>query len=177
VNLNTTGVYVDSSKNKYGCDSVAFLDLRINPIPAAPTITQRKDTLFATTNGDRFQWYKGDTLLKNDTLSYFKTNYIAGFYRVIANKNSCSSPFSSAIKIISNIKVVSTLRIYPNPAASFFTIQVTDPTTVQVLNLLGQVVISQTVSSKTDVNTSMLSNGTYVVLAEGFDATRLVVSK
>jgi len=61
--------------------------------------------------------------------------------------------------------------------SSHFTIEVTCPTTVQVLNALGQLVISQAVEGNSEISTAHLSSGMYTVLAEGYKATSLVVSK
>jgi len=61
--------------------------------------------------------------------------------------------------------------------SSHFTIEVSNPTTVQVLNALGQVVITQKVEGTSEISTAHLSSGMYTVLAEGYKATSLVVSK
>jgi len=71
----------------------------------------------------------------------------------------------------------SSLSIYPNPATSQFTIQVTSPTTVQVLNALGQVVITQKVEGTSEISTAGLALGMYTIIAEGYKASSLVVSK
>lgn len=74
-----------------------------------------------------------------------------------------------------NLKL--SLKIYPNPAASYITIEVKNPTTVQVVNSLGQVVISQAVIGTSEISTASLATGMYTVLAEGYKASILVVSK
>jgi len=74
-------------------------------------------------------------------------------------------------------KFETSLRIFPNPASSHFTIEVTSPTIVQVLNSLGQVVLSQKVSGTSEISTASLASGMYTVLAEGYKASSLVVSK
>jgi hypothetical protein len=70
------------------------------------------------------------------------------------------------------------LNMYPNPAKEQFTVNVDANTTIQVLNALGQVVISQDVESGSNmINTSSLPAGMYTVLAEGYKASSLVVRK
>jgi len=83
----------------------------------------------------------------------------------------------SALPNATKTGISSNLKIYPNPATSHFAIEVTSPTTVQVINSLGQVVISQAVNDISEISTEQLSDGIYTVLTEGFKATNLVVSK
>jgi len=69
------------------------------------------------------------------------------------------------------------LTLYPNPAKGQFFVNVANPTTVQVLNSLGQVVITQKVAGITEINTASLPSGLYTVLAEGYKATSLIITK
>jgi hypothetical protein len=174
--LRTTGTYNYSFANNNGCDSIVTLNLIVSPLPNTPTISQSNDTLFASSNGNHYQWYRNDTLLISDTLSFYKTNFGVGTYKVVSSLNSCSSPFSSLFIGI-RTKVASGLLIYPNPATSHFTIEVINPTTIQILNSLGKVVLSQMVSSTAEINIDSLPSGMYIVYAEGYKTTSLIVSK
>ena len=69
------------------------------------------------------------------------------------------------------------LNVYPNPAKDQFFVNVANPTTLQVLKTLGQVVITQTIDANTAINTTSLPAGVYTLKAEGFKATSLVVTK
>jgi hypothetical protein len=69
------------------------------------------------------------------------------------------------------------LNVYPNPAKDQFFVNVASPIVLQVLNTLGQVVITQTVDANTAINTASLPAGVYTLKAEGFKATSLVVSR
>jgi hypothetical protein len=69
------------------------------------------------------------------------------------------------------------MKIYPNPAQNQFVVEVEKPTKVQVLNSLGQVVMSFDAENKTSVDATLLTSGMYTVLAEGYKATNVVVSR
>jgi len=69
------------------------------------------------------------------------------------------------------------LNVYPNPAKDQFFVNVASPIVLQVLNTLGQVVITQTIDANTAINTASLPASVYTLKAEGFKATSLVVSK
>jgi len=174
--LDAAGSYINLSQSAIGCDSIITLTLTVNPLPTTALITQSHDTLYASSTGTHYQWYRGQTLLIGDTMHYYKTNYRMDSYRVISTLNSCSSPFSLVFTDTKS-RVSNFLKLYPNPANSYFTIEVANSTTVQVLNALGKLVISQKVSGTTQLNTSQLASGMYTVIAEGYKATSLVVSK
>ena len=70
------------------------------------------------------------------------------------------------------------LFIFIFPAASQFTMELDKPSTLQIINDLGQVLLTQKVSEGTStISTASLPSGIYTVLAEGYKATSLVISK
>jgi uncharacterized delta-60 repeat protein len=149
------------------------------PRPVTPTITQSSDTLFATSGDSLYRWFRSGLLFR-ETISNVLTEVTGGdSYRVISRLNGCWSDTSVVYIVLGvNSKVSETLKIYPNPASSQFTIEVTSPTQVQVINALGQVVISQTVDNgKNVINTQSLPSGMYSVLANGYRAQSLVLRK
>lgn len=76
------------------------------------------------------------------------------------------------------------LAVYPNPASDNVTVYLNNPTQntqIQVLNALGQVVISKSnVSDKNELNTESLSKGVYFVRVTNgkeLSTTKLIISK
>jgi len=98
-------------------------------------------------------------------------------YGTLAAPRICRIIGSTGNTYITNNYNKSSIILYPSPANSHFTIEVSTPTTIQVVNSLGQVVLSQAVASTTEISTASLASGMYTVLAEGYKATSLVVSK
>ena len=69
---NTTGIYLDTLKNKKGCDSFIYLHLMVNPI--------QLDTIQDTICANRFKFYNGQNLTS------------PGFYRdTFKNRFGCDS--------------------------------------------------------------------------------------
>jgi len=119
--------------------------------------------------------YLGDgKAILGGSISNARTNNNKAFY--LCKMDSIGLPFDPT-PVEEKIDNSTVIRIYPNPASSHFTIEVSNPTIVQVLNALGQVVITQKVNVTTEINTSMLPSGMYTVLAEGYKASSLVVSR
>ena len=70
--------------------------------------------------------------------------------------------FNSTIVLITNAKA--TIRIYPNPAKSFFTVESKDLQTLQVIDYLGHVLLQRThISAQQMIDTKQLAVGIYVV--------------
>jgi hypothetical protein len=61
----------------------------------------------------------------------------------------------------------STISLYPNPATTTTTITSTEPSSIEIVNVLGEVVYSGTISGKTIVPVEHLKNGTYFVRIAG----------
>ncbi|HKC69320.1 MAG TPA: PKD domain-containing protein, partial [Bacteroidia bacterium] len=98
----------------------------------------------------------------NDSVTYCQTDSI---YRMAYNTSSVMSFVSvksvNATTGINKIQEVE-LALYPNPSNGYFTIQAgAQPQTLQVLDLNGNLVLTQTISGTTVVDASSLTNGVY----------------
>ena len=110
------------------------------------------------------------------------------------NTTNVGQQFGSAnIKGINFIKEITTqvseeklnqISLFPNPASTFFTLNnVVDGTSVNVIDVTGKVVISNSVidSEKTmTIETANLSNGIYIIQLKNNGAVahkKLVISK
>lgn len=64
-----------------------------------------------------------------------------------------------------------TLSIYPNPATSVLNVNAEGYSTIELVNMLGQVVYSANATSNMQVNVSNLDNGVYFVRLNGANGT------
>jgi len=70
------------------------------------------------------------------------------------------------------------LYIHHNPATSQFTVAISTPTTLQITNTLGQILLTEKVDEgSTTISTANLPSGIYTVLAEGYEASSLIIFK
>jgi uncharacterized delta-60 repeat protein len=110
----------------------------------------------------------GNILIGGD-FSTFNNNTVYGVCRLLGSTDTTSTSFRYNKPA---------LAIYPNPASSQFTIEVSNTTQVQVINALGQVLISQAVDNgKNVINTQSLPSGMYTVLAGGYKAQSLMLRR
>jgi hypothetical protein len=132
-------------------------------------------------------WIGGDGGLLRKTTD-------GGLTWTVMNTSTVGQQFGSAnIKGINFIKEITTqvseeklnqIALYPNPASTFFTLNnVLEGTTVNVIDVTGKVVVSNSVidADKTmTIETSNLSNGVYMIQLKNNGAVahkKLVISK
>ncbi len=97
----------------------------------------------------------------------FETEY---FWRVRA-KNSCDiGPFSDEYKFTTMVELgfedqsIENLIIYPNPTTNILNIDASTPiTNVEIINILGQVIISKRETTISQIDVSELSTGNYFI--------------
>lgn len=125
------------------------------------------DLLISVLIGAEIQWYvMGEGELEevdmNESLvdgeTYYVTQEIEG----------CESePFAITVEQVLSTPTFSlkNLAVYPNPVVDVLTVSYDDTITeVSVINMLGQIVISQKANAdKVEVNTSKLQNGSYIL--------------
>ncbi|HKC69203.1 MAG TPA: T9SS type A sorting domain-containing protein, partial [Bacteroidia bacterium] len=61
--------------------------------------------------------------------------------------------------------ITNTVKVYPNPAQGNFTVEVSNnqKQQLQVLDISGKIVLTQTIQSKTTIDASLFENGVYFV--------------
>jgi invasion protein IalB len=125
------------------------------------------DLLISVLIGSEIQWYVmedgeleeiGMDHLLQDGVTYYVTQTVEG----------CESePLAITVDEVLGTPTFSlkNLAVYPNPVIDILNISYNEPITeVNVINMLGQVVISQKVNAeKVEVNTSKLQNGSYIL--------------
>lgn len=167
--------YVKQTVN--GCTSgVKEVIVALLPAPAAPggNTTQEfdagetvSDLMISVVIGAEIQWYVmgegeleeiGMDALLLDGETYYVTQEVEG----------CESePLAITVEQILGTPTFSlkNLAVYPNPVVDVLTVSYNDTITeVSVINMLGQVVISQKANTdKVEINTSKLQNGSYIL--------------
>jgi hypothetical protein len=107
INVSISGSYTVKVKNIYGCESLpsAAVNVTVNPLPPAPTITAGGPTTFCaggsvsltSTSGSTYTWAPGAGSTQSINAS------TSGSYTVqITDINGCLSPSSNAITVIVN---------------------------------------------------------------------------
>jgi sugar lactone lactonase YvrE len=134
------------------------------------------DSITANVWADSYIWYlDGIELLSSNTL---KTIPIQGegVYTFRAVNGGRMSTTSNPIVITSARKsLVAKFEVYPNPATNKVTVNTSGAGTLEILNTLGQVVITQPATATNELNLSLLAKGVYTVRFNG--ASKMLVVK
>ncbi len=134
------------------------------------------DSITANVWADYYIWYlDGIELLSSNTL---KTIPIQGdgVYTFRAINGGRMSTTSNPIVITSARRsLVTKFEVYPNPATNKVTVNTSGIGTLEILNTLGQVVITQPATATNELNISHLAKGVYTVRFNG--ASKMLVVK
>lgn len=87
----------------------------------------------------------------------------------MSNNQACITINRGEVAISEN--VVSEVSIYPNPATSVLNVNAAGYSQVEVINMLGQVVYSNSISNNAQINVSNLNDGVYFVRLSGANGT------
>ncbi len=130
--------------NASGCDSVAILDITINPSPQAG-ITANGTTLIASGIGN-YQWIDcNDNKVISGAIAQEYSPSASGSYAVVVTSAGCSDT-SDCMEVNTTASIhglgnADKVNLYPNPATSKITLQSTqgwNNATIRLLNTLGQ---------------------------------------
>lgn len=119
-----TGTYYHRVGNEFMCDSIYVLELVVNPIPEAPTVTvSGKATL--TSSAERGnQWYKDGEPIDDATDQVFTASE-TGMYYVTASNGTCESDPSADYFV--NLDEVSELNISLSSGWNWFSSNIVEP--------------------------------------------------
>jgi hypothetical protein len=143
------------------------------PSPNEPTFAQHNDTLVSSAQHDN-QWYRNDTLLKDDTSQYLIINTLGWYWVAVTNEvNGCASASDSMnISSLTGVKQLSVnnnqLSIYPNPASNQLLVEsgrlINE---ITITNLLGQTELKSPSGdlgvTKQTIDVSSLADGLYFI--------------
>lgn len=105
-----TGTYSARVPNDFMCDSIYTLNLRVNPIPEAPTITVKGRSTLVSSAEIGNQWYKdGYPIEGADGKEYTATE--SGLYSVTASNGRCESEPSTEYFVNLDIPAEMTINL------------------------------------------------------------------
>lgn len=148
-------------------------NITINALPNVST-TLSSPTITAVLAGAGYQWLNcnsGHSIISGATSQSF-TAPANGSYAVLVTMNGIGCSDTSACVTVSGIGIndITTdhqFSIYPNPAADFITVKISEKATLEILTIQGQIV--KTINSsdlQTKIDISDLSNGVYIIKAK-----------
>jgi hypothetical protein len=150
ITASTSGTYLDTLQNIFGCDSIVILNLTVN---------QPSDTvIFATIT-------LGDTYTENG----FNLSEAGTYHYTLQNIFGCDSIVTLHLETVTGIinLHLATIKIYPNPATTELRIEngelrIKD---VQIIDISGRTVETRHATSlhngTATINVSHLSSGVY----------------
>lgn len=189
LNINACDSYTDANGNTYtssttymdtvtnvaglseSCDSIYTINLTITNIDTS--VSANANGLTSNSGTGSFQWLDCDNAnspINGATSATFNPS-VSGNYAVEITENGCtdtSSCYAYTITAIDKLTHTSEIKLYPNPNYGNFFINMNgysmDETTVEILNINGQVIYSKNYSGldKIQVNEA-LKTGLYFV--------------
>jgi hypothetical protein len=184
---NTSGFYSDTLVGASSCDSIATLDLTIDLNDV--TVSVLSDSIVANNaSADSYQWiFCGSngafTPIVGATNQGFAPD-TTGDYAVIVTQGSCLDTSVCSKVIVVGLNDISmsenTLRIYPNPTKNVFTLEISQQSNFEVLQIFtlsGKLVREQQIQTKVEViDVNDLSNGIYFI-KYGETMKKLIITK
>jgi hypothetical protein len=141
--LTDAGIHLVSFINAAGCDSVANINLAVNPLPDNQ-ISVSGNSLAVTQPADSYQWIDCNTnvaIPNEDSIAFTAT--ASGSYAVDIKLNNCTvrSPCESitVLSIAAAQKDID-FKVYPNPASSIIHVEASEQADLKVYNSLGQLI-------------------------------------
>ena len=163
----SSGTYIDTLTNSSGNDSLVVIHLLVQP--PDPSFSQSGSTLVANQPGVLYQWLdcnNNHQPIPGATGSSF-TPLTNGSYALAVTGFGCSDT-SSCMPItgvgIEDFSQTEEVKIFPNPTQGRVTLKIKNPSAnlrLEILNINGQLVMSQTPLSTDQVIDLPPANGLY----------------
>ncbi len=174
----TTGVYMDTIPNFSGCDSIITIDLTIGGITAVADYgvnyaTGGNDYLVASPSGYTYQWiYYNDADCSgtptdvvgatSDSIDVTGENW--GYYAVIITDGSCVDTSDCIWHGYFGLdELEESINIYPNPTQSDITITMNGTFQFDVVNIVGETILTAQGVNSAIVDLSDYENGIYLI--------------
>jgi hypothetical protein len=172
--LNFT--YTDTN----GCIQVGSLTVRVYPVPAQPTVLQVLPTVLeSSVTGATYQWFKGGVWIPGETSKQLNITTGGNYQVKVFNAYDCDR-MSTGLVIsstgLSIDEVFNRMKIFPNPTQSIvaleFGVALESDMTIQLIDIAGRVVYSNTISTGTQIYRIDLSQymaGSYQIIMRDSD--------
>jgi sugar lactone lactonase YvrE len=181
---STVGTYTNVLIAKNTCDSTVATNLTVNPLPvmaigiSSPTICAGQTATLTVSGATTYTWSTSQdvsTIMVSPTTSSDYT--VTG-----TDGNNCSNisiayvDVNCALGIGTEANGSYKITIYPNPSAGNFVLEsnASGDAFMQVFDVTGKLVLSQTVQNKSVIDASVLPAGIYNISVTG---TQLVTNK
>lgn len=164
--LSQSGSYTETLSNAAGCDSVVTLDLFVRPALSV-AITQIGADLSADMGYSTYQWQFNGTNIDSATSDSYTATQNGDYTVIVTDGNNCTGTAANVTVTglaVSNINNQIVLKLYPNPANDFITIESSEQIIgYEIQNLLGQTVM-QSSQFTGSISISALAPSAYIIL-------------
>jgi len=148
----------------YGCSNNKWYEVQQIPSQKEPEIVRNGLVLSSSVSANSFVWYRNSIPLPNSNVKYFTVKE-AGYYAVEAfNQYGCGTisheiyyDFKTGIEDVEK----NGIKVYPNPFTDILNVQSLEKGELNIFNLAGQIVFSQSVEEGSNTISISLPTGIY----------------
>ncbi|MBI3235397.1 MAG: T9SS type A sorting domain-containing protein [Bacteroidetes bacterium] len=169
---HTTGFIVEG-KNQVAvtegvCTTIDSFTINNYGVKKPKVLKLAADSIFVSSQYKKYQWYKNNILLANDTNHLLKLLTPANYYCKAWDMNGCATT-SDTVSInlgLSGIEANNTMKIYPNPTKGLFTLSLSESSKglIQLYDINGKKVYEKQIYEKLcSFDISQLPSATYIV--------------
>jgi hypothetical protein len=164
--LSEAGEYQVSYLSSAGCDSIVSLSLTVNELPNNLVFMNSDLAFECEQTGAGYQWYtceSNEAILGATNQSFLPSE--PGIYFVEITLNGCSINSECMNTQIVSLKSISDsdIKIYPNPGTSNVFIQCKAGNKIDLFNIEGRLVYSQTATSNITELRNLPKPGVYFI--------------
>ncbi len=165
--------YTVTGTDANGCENSNTVDVQVNELTITGVITHETSgndgeidvTVAGGTGTNTFSWSSGET---TEDITGLGT----GDYTITVDDGVCID--SASFTVINDLSVgnsqLSSLEVYPNPVNNIVNIKLDGTFNYEIVNILGEIIISGQGTNSTQVDLSGLSRGAYFITVKTSDA-------
>ncbi|MBI1306727.1 MAG: T9SS type A sorting domain-containing protein [Bacteroidetes bacterium] len=151
--------------NAAGCKDSTERQIRVNPNPTKPGITQTKNSLKSSSPSGN-QWYNLSGKISGATDRNYDATESGSYYVVVSTDSGCTNVSDTFAFTYVSVRdfAQAAIRFYPNPANESVIVTGVSDGTLEITDLNGRVIITQKIIGlTTELNTQELPAGTYLL--------------